>query len=819
MKTRSGMTALYIYRKRRTVRVFFVLIFMLLSIFVFSSLEIETNFDQFLKDRNAAEILKQDDLFLVLRCRDEKNSEMLYELKLNIEDALRSNEAIYSLNLENEEYSIEKIESFFKKYFYLFMEISESQSLSEALSDSGSIQRRLERFYERSASFGNISLFQDDLLNIYNDIAENLDFYSMAQESPGYESRDGRALLIMIRTDFPPQDIARNTAFIEQLKDTIALTASDMGIEISQGQFYDIETPGTEYAYLMAGGHIFSYYDSRTIRLDIIMSLTFTAIFLSLLFYFSFRGFGSLLALISLLSLGLLMTYTTAIILYGPVNIFVAAFSAVLLALGIDYLIHLYSTDLDQEFRTREERLINTYNKAFSGILFGSITTAFCFYALYMIDFPLIRQLAVIIGTGILIMFTIIILLYPVFASGHKKPARIKLAKTMFLMLMKKRKAVVAISLLIQLMMGIWILGNRRFLSFDPNFSNLRPRLDIPGNNLKYVYSSFDMSANTLFCMFNPGNNMPQDIREGIAFLKENRNRYNFTFPDIGFIFRDKTELSMIKASLDRINFPLLRQEIHISIDRFQLDEDYVSDYTLKLENSLNHNFISDYRKLLEKKDFRDIFKRLIIFDEDNRLSLVLLPLNFNTPLDAEKFLLETQRPGSMNILDINSIIRDIQAIVKGSFPYAVLLALLATIIIVMIKFRNIYAVFSLIPTSFSLLTVLFVMTVLKIHFNYSSIIVLPIIFGIGIDDGIHFMHRYTLSGNTLESFSGVFFPVIMTSVTTIIGFGSLMFSSYTGLVHIGLLSSAGILSSLVYSLFILPAFVDNFLNNTKGGK
>jgi hypothetical protein len=103
---------------------------------------------------------------------------------------------------------------------------------------------------------------------------------------------------------------------------------------------------------------------------------------------------------------------------------------------------------------------------------------------------------------------------------------------------------------------------------------------------------------------------------------------------------------------------------------------------------------------------------------------------------------------------------------------------------------------------------------------NFYNIVVIPLIVGLGVDDGIHLYHRYLQDGrgsilNTLQTTGK---SVWVTSVTTFIGFFGLALSHHNGLQSMGFLAMAGIFGCLVTSLSVLPALVQFFENRKKIG-
>ncbi|MGI8739577.1 MAG: MMPL family transporter [Gammaproteobacteria bacterium] len=94
--------------------------------------------------------------------------------------------------------------------------------------------------------------------------------------------------------------------------------------------------------------------------------------------------------------------------------------------------------------------------------------------------------------------------------------------------------------------------------------------------------------------------------------------------------------------------------------------------------------------------------------------------------------------------------------------------------------------------------------------FNFANIIALPLLLGIGVDNGIHMMHR-------LRSQPGSYATLLRTStaravfysaLTTIVSFGSLAFSAHPGTASLGFLLTVGVLLTLGVTLIVLPALL-----------
>lgn len=101
-------------------------------------------------------------------------------------------------------------------------------------------------------------------------------------------------------------------------------------------------------------------------------------------------------------------------------------------------------------------------------------------------------------------------------------------------------------------------------------------------------------------------------------------------------------------------------------------------------------------------------------------------------------------------------------------------------------------------------------MGMFNISFNLTNMVISPILIGIGVDNGIHLMHRYLERRddpdrvkNATES---VAMPIVIANLATIVAFGSLLFASTPGLPVLGKSAIIGVGSVAFLSLTLLPA-------------
>ena len=102
------------------------------------------------------------------------------------------------------------------------------------------------------------------------------------------------------------------------------------------------------------------------------------------------------------------------------------------------------------------------------------------------------------------------------------------------------------------------------------------------------------------------------------------------------------------------------------------------------------------------------------------------------------------------------------------------------------------------------------IMGLLKIPFTLANFFAIPIMIGLGIDSAIHITHR-VLEGGLTHGFGSTRRAVMVTAITTTIGFGTLLFAQHRGLRGLGEVMTIASLCCLVSAVWLLPAMLRLF--------
>jgi hopanoid biosynthesis associated RND transporter like protein HpnN len=152
--------------------------------------------------------------------------------------------------------------------------------------------------------------------------------------------------------------------------------------------------------------------------------------------------------------------------------------------------------------------------------------------------------------------------------------------------------------------------------------------------------------------------------------------------------------------------------------------------------------------------------------------------------------------------------------VVVQAFGQAMLYAFAVSILILLFFLRSLQDVaFVLLPLVMATVLTGALMVVFGMSFNFANVIALPMLFGIGIDNGVHIVHRFreVPPGRAVEIHllqTSTARGVVFSTLTTTAAFGSLALSHHAGTASLGTLSALGMSITLVGTLITLPALL-----------
>ncbi|MBJ7392906.1 MAG: MMPL family transporter, partial [Chthoniobacterales bacterium] len=199
---------------------------------------------------------------------------------------------------------------------------------------------------------------------------------------------------LAITPDHPLQSTAADTAMTDALRGALndALGAQERG------------------KILLTGTPVFNAEISRQMRGDMLVMVCAAVILLVAAFYAFYRTLRPLVWILFFQALAMLCGIVAARVLYGELNVISIGFASILLGVGMDYSVLVYHFCASSH--RKDMKVWSTLRR---GIWFSAAVTASSFFMLGMSSFPALRQLAVLVGVGLLataLMATTVALLF-----------------------------------------------------------------------------------------------------------------------------------------------------------------------------------------------------------------------------------------------------------------------------------------------------------------------------------------------------------------------------------------------------------------------
>jgi hopanoid biosynthesis associated RND transporter like protein HpnN len=216
----------------------------------------------------------------------------------------------------------------------------------------------------------------------------------------------------------------------------------------------------------------------------------------------------------------------------------------------------------------------------------------------------------------------------------------------------------------------------------------------------------------------------------------------------------------------------------------------------------------------------RNITDRFVNKD-GNKYLVTIYPKDQIWDLEFLKRFTEQMQRLDPRVTGAPSIFYILMQIIADDGRIAALLTLTIVFLLLLWDFRKLhYAVMAMVPLVVGAVWMVGIMQLFNLKLTLMNVIGLPLILGIGIDDGVHILHRYRAEGRgkIRTVFTSTGKAVLLTSITTMLAFGSLVFATYRGLGSLGIALFIGVGSCFLTSIIILPALL-GWLEKEKSGK
>jgi hypothetical protein len=164
---------------------------------------------------------------------------------------------------------------------------------------------------------------------------------------------------------------------------------------------------------------------------------------------------------------------------------------------------------------------------------------------------------------------------------------------------------------------------------------------------------------------------------------------------------------------------------------------------------------------------------------------------------------------GTFHVSSGELVLSEVVEVLLRDGRIAFVLALAAIFIAAVIDFRSLRAAgLACLPLVVGLLWTFGVMSVIRLRLNLFNFVILPALLGIGIDYGVHYVHRYHSEGqgHLGRVMRALYWVIFFCAATTIVGFGNMALADHPGLKSLGQLAIIGLACMFFASTYTLPA-------------
>lgn len=512
------------------------------------------------------------------------------------------------------------------------------------------------------------------------------------------------------------------------------------------------------------------------------------------------------------LMMGLIWSFALTYFVIGNLNTMTAFLFVILFGLGIDFGIHLFARYLEdrtgkQDVRTALDSMLIQTGQA---VLTAALTTSMAFFSLTFTDFKGFSEFGFIVGTGILMSLVSMTTVLPAFLRLADEDLGLIRMKQVWghKGLSDRRKPFPAAKWVLGggLILTVLFAVNLHKIDFEYDFTNLRSNL--PASVA--VKKKIDKIS-----PFNALSASPTIV------LAESKSELDKIVSAVQKKIEADTETPTIHTVRTLHSFlPKLQED---KLDIVEEISDLANGEGVKLIKGKQKEKLDDLLELLDVEELsvedlpRSLLRKFQTIDGSRAHFAFIYPdVQLRDGKNAMAFAddaheIVTQDGKTYYSSSASIVFSDMLRLMLRDSPMAIGVTVTVVFLIVLVDFRQLRAaLLVMFPLLCGAVWMCGVMFVFGMKLNFYNMVALPTIIGMGIDNGVHFYHRYSEEGPgslmlVLRSTGGAMF---VSMLTTMVGFFGLKLATHPGLNSIGVLALIGLLASFITAVVVLPSIL-----------
>jgi len=582
------------------------------------------------------------------------------------------------------------------------------------------------------------------------------------------------------------------------------------------------------------GGYAITLEESRNMERNVKVTVVVSFVCVFLLFFLIFKRVDIIFYISVPLVMAIIWTVAVAFFVVGSLNMLTIAFAAILAGLGVDFGIHIYNRYLFEisSGMSVVTAIQNTIVTTGESIFFSCITTSLAFYSLLFTNFRGASEFGLLIGTGIIICLITMIFVLPALLILREKIGKKHdlFEKGLFTLdylakkVQKHGKGIAGLCCVVALVYMVWGLSVRGLPQFDNGLDTMSSQENKAIKLQKDLLDRFGNCYEPVAVYFKD-----KDPEKNIKILEEITSKARKLKKD-GVITRYESIFKYVPSSGEKGQFisKILGERnaergMDILLEKLKNDETKQDEYDFLLEKKSDILFLMNSEKSSEGVTYAELkrflpeilFRKFFVETENEEYYSVLYVYLQKRIVNEDEVAVLKESLGinseEVRLTGVSFIIRELERMIKTEIRNIMLVVgVVLFLVLIGIYRKPTLVLISIVPLLLGIGITIAFMVSFNIKLNYMNIIAFPLILGMGMDDSIHMLHRYLENGerdigNMIRQTGRA---VFLTSLTTMIGFGSLMLSKHNGLISLGIITVVGIGACLCASLFVLPGLL-----------
>lgn len=598
-------------------------------------------------------------------------------------------------------------------------------------------------------------------------------------------SRDGRVALVQARLRQPATDVE----FAGRINEKVEALFVELDVESY--------APGM---LAKVGGAYSTAREARAIIKDLGRATWLSAGLVAFVLVAGFRSLRGLIVVLVPLAVGVLVTVALARLVLGELNVLTAFLFAVLLGIGVDFAVHLYTQRERQGPIADWAEVMRDHLRPLAASM---LTTFGSFFVLLLADFQGFREFGLIAGVGVLVSFASAMVMVPALDVAMGPTRRVAATVEPILEGSAAVHRAPRLRWAVLLAMGALGIYGARHVGFERDMRELRREQTEAEQGIGYQRALADTErTGTAVALLADS---PAQLDAAIEALQPLEGAEQIPGSDKNWVLDVIGLRTHLPADQDR-KLPILRRIADLA-------GQFAAEVPGMADDAPARRYLTHLRALerlasadpLEPEALPEWAKRLFR-EKDGSIGEIGLLYVDVASYDLEQITWITRRfrevvegtgvRGASTRFILGDLTLDVERD-TGRLPALTLLVILLMIAIDLRRTLPTLVTFA--SLCGGLLLTFGVMGTWPIRINFYNLVVMPAVVGLGIDASIHLWHARRLGAVSATSKAA-----LVSALTTAGGFAGLLVATHGGLRSIGLLGTFATLCCVVVALVAL---------------